>query len=98
MARVKCPVWWERSLRRKQDREQEQLAIELGLVRKGLQPYCSTGLLNRVLERHKRSLEMLKNFEAVSDEGDTVDLLDVLKGSRHAGNSPRGTYGPYARL
>ncbi len=44
LARVKCAIWWQRALRRKQDREQEQLSIQLGLVRKGLQPYCSGNL------------------------------------------------------
>ncbi len=81
LARVKCPLWWERALRRKQDREQELLSIQLGHIRKGLQPYCSTALLNRIQARHKRSMEIMAGFEAVSDEGDTLNLLEVLQGS-----------------
>ncbi|MEZ5450330.1 MAG: replication endonuclease [Thiolinea sp.] len=81
LARLACPVWWQRQLRKKQDREQEQLAIHLGLVRKGWQPYCSTALLNRMQERHERALEVLQGFDAVSDEGDVLPLLEVLKGS-----------------
>ncbi|MGB0849596.1 MAG: replication endonuclease, partial [Thiolinea sp.] len=81
LARVKCPLFWERALRRKQDREQELLSVQLGHIRKGLQPYCSTALLSRVQARHKRSMEIMAGFEAVSDEGDTLGLLEVLKGS-----------------
>ncbi|MEZ5534416.1 MAG: replication endonuclease [Thiolinea sp.] len=81
IARVKCPVWWERSLRKKQDREQEQLHIQLGMIRRGYQPYCSSALLMRIQARQKRAMKMLEGFEAVSDEGDVLNLLDVLKGS-----------------
>ena len=81
LARVKCPVWWQRGLRRKQDRQQEQLSIQLGLVRKGFQPYCSSALLTRIQARHKRSMEIMEGFEAVSDDGEVVNLAEVLKGS-----------------
>lgn len=81
LARVKCPVWWERSLRRKQDRQQEQLSIQLGLVRKGYQPYCSSALLSRIQARHQRSMEIMEGFEAVSDDGEVISLAEVLKGS-----------------
>ena len=81
IARVKCPVWWERSMKRKQDRQQEQLSIQLGLVRKGLQPYCSTALLKRIQARHQRAMQIMEGFEAVSDDGEVLNLLDVLKGS-----------------
>ncbi len=81
LARVKCAVWWEKALRRKQDREQELLSIQLGHIRTAFQPYCSTALLQRIQQRHQRSMEILQSYEAVSDEGDTCDLLAVLKGS-----------------
>ena len=48
LARMACPLWWERKLRRKQDREQEQLSVELGLVRKGKQAYVSSALFQRI--------------------------------------------------
>lgn len=80
-SRMSCAIWWERQLRRKQDREQELLPIQLGFVRKKYQPYASTALISRLQARHARSIEILKNFEAISDDGDKLDLLDVLKGS-----------------
>ena len=81
LARVACPVWWRRQLIRTQDRQQEALSIQLGLVRKGLMPYCSTALLNRIQQRYQHAIEVLQGFDAVSDTGDVVPVLDVLKGS-----------------
>ena len=81
LARLACPLWWSRALRKQQDREQEQLAVQVGLVRKGRQPYVTTALLARIQARHQASLEILANYEAVSNEGDTLNLLDVLKKS-----------------
>lgn len=81
LARLACPLWWSRALRKQQDREQEQLAVQVGLVRKNQQPYVSTALLARIQARHQASLEILANYEAISNEGDTLNLLDVLKKS-----------------
>ena len=81
LARLACPLWWSRALRKQQDRQQEQLAVQVGLVRKNQQPYVSTALLARIQARHQASLEILANYEAVSNEGDTLNLLDVLKKS-----------------
>lgn len=81
LARVACPLWWMRALRKQQDREQEQLAVQVGLVRKGQQAYVTTAFLERLQARHQASLDVLANYEAVSDEGDTLNLLDVLKKS-----------------
>ncbi|TXH61879.1 MAG: hypothetical protein E6Q84_02210, partial [Thiothrix sp.] len=81
LARIACPIWWAHALRKQQDREQEQLAVQVGLVRKGRQPYVTTALLERMQARHQASLEILANYEAISSEGDKVNLLDVLKKS-----------------
>jgi len=81
LARMACPVWWMRALRKQQDRQQEQLAVQVGLVRKGQQAYVTTALLERLQARHQASLEILANYEAVSNEGDTLNLLEVLKKS-----------------
>jgi hypothetical protein len=81
LARLACPLWWSRALRKQQDRQQEQLAVQVGIVRKNQQPYVSTALLERMQARHQASLEILANYEAVSNEGDTLNLLDVLKKS-----------------
>lgn len=81
LARIACPIWWAHALRKQQDREQEQLAVQVGIVRKGKQPYVTNALLERLQARHQASLEILANYEAISNEGDKVNLLEVLKKS-----------------
>ena len=81
LARLACPLWWTRALIRRHDRETEHFSIQVGVVRKGVQAYCSNALLDRVLQRHASAMAMMASWEAVSDEGDTLPLLDVLKGS-----------------
>ena len=66
---------------KKHDRAYEETAIRLGLVRKHKQPYVSTNTLNKILARQARSLEIMGKMEAISDDGETLDMLDVLKGS-----------------
>ncbi len=78
LARLHCPMWWSRSLRRKQDKEHEMLAIQLGFVRKGYQPYCSTALLKRVQARQERAKAIMEQMEAVSSEGDVLNMWEVL--------------------
>jgi hypothetical protein len=81
IARLTDEAWWIRQLIKKQDRETEAFAIQLGLVRRYRQVYISDEMLSRIGQRQKRSVEIMENLEAVSDEGETVNMLDVLKGS-----------------
>ena len=81
MQRLKDDAWWLRQLTKKYDRQFEQTAIRLGRVCKHKQVYVSNETLNKVLARHKRSLEIMGKMQAVSDEGDTVEMLDILKAS-----------------
>ncbi len=81
LARIACPLWWESALRRKQDKEHEQLYIQWGMIRQGVQAYCSTELLKRLLARQQRALDALSHYDAVSDEGEVLPLREVLKGS-----------------
>ncbi len=80
-ARLKDEQWWMPQLIKKYDRQYEQTAIQLALVRTYKQVYVSTTTLNKVLARQKRSLEIMGNMLAVSDTGEEVEMLDILKGS-----------------
>ena len=80
-ARLIDEYWWMRQLIKKHDREFEEAAIRFGQVRKNKQAYVSTATLEKITHRHKRSLEKMRNLLMVSDEGDEVALLDVLKAS-----------------
>ena len=80
-ARLVDEQWWIQQLIKKQDRQFEQTAIRLGRVRKHKQVYVSNETLEKIISRQKRSLAMMENKVAISDEGDEVDMLDILKGS-----------------
>ena len=80
-ARLMDEKWWIRRLIRKQDREFEKFAIHWGRVRKGKQLYVSNETLEKITARRNRSLEIMQGLLAVSDEGDEVDMVDILKGS-----------------
>ena len=80
--RLICPDWWKRKLIRKSEREAEANAISGGLVSRGVAPYVSDALFRYVKARQASSLESMKQMEAVNtDTGESMDLLDILKGS-----------------
>ena len=81
LARLRCPKWWQRKFIRTQDRLEESLAIRLGFVRKTFQVYCSTALLERLQQRHRRNMQVLQQYEAISDQGVVCSMSDILKNS-----------------
>lgn len=54
---------------------------QLGFVRKGCQPYCSTDLLNRAQARQERAKEIMERMEAASDQSDALNMWEVLERS-----------------
>jgi len=81
LKRLYNPEWWLRQLIRKQDRETEHFAIRSGLVNKHRQPYVSDELLARIIARHQRALAIMERMEVVNEQGDVLDMADVVKGS-----------------
>ena len=80
-ARLMDEAWWMRRLVRQQDRKFEKCAIHWGRVRKDKQLYVSNETLEKITARRNRSLKIMQDLLAVSDEGDEVDMVDILKGS-----------------
>jgi hypothetical protein len=80
-ARLTDPQWWTRQLMKQQDQQFEQTAIKFALVRQGKQPYVSTATLIKLQARQQRSLDIMEKLQAVSEDGETVDMLDIIKGS-----------------
>ena len=81
-ARLSCPDWWKRKLIRKSEREAEAFAIGAGMVKRGVAPYVSDALFSYVRARQAKSLESMRQMEAVNtDTGESMDLLAILKGS-----------------
>jgi hypothetical protein len=82
LARLQEADFWKRKLTRRQDRKQEHFAIQLGEVRRGRGLYVSHPTFDRIQARTLASLNAMAAMEAVNEEtGETVDMLQVLRGS-----------------
>ena len=80
-ARLMDEQWWLYQLIKKYDRQFEHTAIRLGRVRKHKQVYVSNETLEKIINRQKRALALMEKKVAISDHGDEVDMLDILKAS-----------------
>jgi hypothetical protein len=82
VARLRDVDFWRRKLTRRQDRMQEHFAIQLGEVRRGRGLYVSHPTFDRIQARTLASINAMAAMEAVNEEtGETVDMLQVLRGS-----------------
>lgn len=82
IARLSDADFWKRKLITRQDREQEAYAIAAGLVHRKSGVYISDESFKTRMQRIANSLKALAVLEAVNeDTGETVDMLQVLKGS-----------------
>ncbi len=80
-SRLLDECWWRGQLMAKHDRDFEEAGIHFGLVRKWKQPYITSYSLEKVLSRYARSLDMMTKMEAINEDGESVDMLDIIKGS-----------------
>ena len=80
--RLATADFWRRKLTKRQDRVQEALLIQLGEVCKQRGLYISASMFTRIQERVRRSFAYMATMQAECLEtGETLDMLDVLKGS-----------------
>ena len=80
--RLATADFWRRKLTKRQDRIQEALLIQLGEVCKQRGLYISASMFTRIQERVRRSFAYMATMQAECLEtGETLDMLDVLKGS-----------------
>ncbi len=80
--RLSAADFWRRKLTKRQDRVQETLLIQLGNVCKQRGLYISAPMFTRIQERVRRSFEYMATMQAECLEtGETLDMLNVLKGS-----------------
>ena len=77
IARMACPLWWRRKLRRQQGRAVESAAIVLGLVHKRSEIYCSDETLHRRQQQNRRNAEALANTKAVNELGQEFTLAEL---------------------
>jgi hypothetical protein len=81
MARVFDPKWWRLQVRKIQARKIEAVAREIRLVHKESGIYASNQTVNRRKAQKHRNREALTNMEAVNDNGEAVNLLELAKSS-----------------
>lgn len=77
-ARVRCPYWWRRALRKRIARKAEAGSQMMGLVSApNHQPYASNFAVLRRIEQNARNSEALKNITLENDEGYRRTLAEL---------------------
>lgn len=81
-ARVRCPRWWRRQLRRYVARASEAAAIELGIVgsRTG-QRYCTDRTVQRRADQQRANEAALKARKIENGDGVRLTLWDAMQSS-----------------
>lgn len=73
--------WWKRRIETHAIRTYESLAIESGLVHRGASCYISGEIRQRMRLKKQRTAELIDSLQAINEEGDIVDLKDLINGS-----------------
>ncbi len=82
VARLCCPIWWARQLKRAAVREREAFARQAHEVcAKRLQPYVTDDTVKRLQGRDKRNADILAGTELESQDGTVITLADAVKAS-----------------
>jgi hypothetical protein len=77
IARMACPIWWRRKLRRQHGRALESAAIVLGLVHKRSEIYCSNETLHRRQQQNRRNAAALAATIATNELGQEFTLAEL---------------------
>ena len=81
LARLKCPIWWRRKLRRKHGRATETVAIRLNRVNRRREPYASNLSVKRRFQQMGRARDMLQALEAVNELEEAITLQELFNRS-----------------
>lgn len=77
IARMICPLWWRRKLRKHHGRNVEAAAIGLGHVNKAREIYCSDETLHRRLQQNARNAASLDATTARNELGQEFTLAEL---------------------
>lgn len=77
VARMICPLWWRRKLRKHQGRTVEAAAIQLGRVSKNRDPYVSNEGLRARLQQNARNAASLESTIARNELGQEFTLAEL---------------------
>lgn len=77
VARLKCPLWWRRQLRKVAGREIERIAIDLGFVHRRAGCYASDETVDRRKQQKARNRALLESIKAVNENGQEYTLAEL---------------------
>jgi hypothetical protein len=77
MARLKCPLWWRRALRKTMGREVERIGIDLGFVHRRAGCYASDETVSRRKQQKARNRALLESIKAVNENGQEYTLAEL---------------------
>jgi hypothetical protein len=80
-ARLDDPQWWRRQLRRTWTRRAENVMREIGIVRKGREPYASDDAVQARAQMKAKGREFLKNHVAANENGEQLSLFKLAEHS-----------------
>lgn len=81
LARMRCSDWWYRKLWQMRCEWREEQLRAVCLVNKKASPYISYEALMHKREQRRRSLEFFREHELVNEDGDTLNMEDVVNAS-----------------
>ena len=81
LARMLCADWWYRKLWQMRCEWREEQLRAVCLVNKKASPYVSYEAVIHKREQRRKSLEFFRSHELTNDQGDTLDLEDVVNAS-----------------
>ncbi|MBN6408275.1 replication endonuclease, partial [Escherichia coli] len=78
LARMLCADWWYRKLWKMRCEWREEQLRAVCLVSKKASPYVSYEAVMHKREQRRKSLEFFRSHELVNEDGDTLDMEDVV--------------------
>ena len=81
LARMLCADWWYRKLWKMRCEWREEQLRAVCLVSKKASPYVSYEAVMHKREQRRKSLEFFRSHELVNEEGDTLDMEEVVNAS-----------------
>lgn len=81
LARMLCADWWYRKLWQMRCEWREEQMRAVCLVNKKASPYVSYEAVIHKREQRRKSLEFFRSHELTNEQGDTLDMEDVVNAS-----------------
>ena len=81
LARMLCADWWYRKLWKMRCEWREEQLRAVCLVSKKASPYVSYEAVMHKREQRRKSLEFFRSHELLNEDGDTLDMEDVVNAS-----------------